>query len=67
MTEGRWHILLIWVPLMIFFIEDDSGCELRLPISPLLIGGSLENIQREVGSLKRELQNITKNLNKISK
>ena len=54
MTEGRWHIPSIWMPLMILFIEENSGYQLRLPVSQLLIDGFVDNVQREVGSLKEE-------------
>ena len=67
MTEGEWHIPPIWVPLVILFIEDNGGCQLKLLVSLLLIDGSIDNVQREIDSLKGELQNIIKILNKINK
>ena len=67
MTEGEWHIPPIWVPLVILFIKDNDGCQLKLLVSLLLIGGSIDNVQREIDSLKGELQNIIKILNKINK
>ena len=67
MTECRWHIPPIWVLLVILLVEENNGCQLRLPVSPFFIDGFVDNIHREVGQLKGELQNITKILNKISK
>ena len=67
MTECRWHIPPIWVPLMILLVEDNSGRQFRLPVSPLFIDRFVDNVHREVGQVKRELQNITKILNKINK
>ena len=50
-----------------FYWRQHSGCQLRLVVSPFLIDGSVDNVQREVGSLKGKLQTITKILKKISK
>ena len=52
---------------MILVIEDNNGCQLRLPVSPLLIDGSIDNLKRVVDFLKGELQNKNKILKKISK
>ena len=49
---------------MILFIEDNSGCQLRLLVFPLLIDGSIDKVRRELGQLKGEPENITKILKK---
>ena len=48
---------------MILFIKDNNGCHIRFPVSPLFIDGYIDNVQKEVDSLKEKLQNKTKILN----